>query len=690
MVCQPEHCKMRPKMRYAGWPNCIWRPWHRPPLSHKGRAASGGPGMRRARPKPGSAAADGVLDITPDKSLIRKLGSTGYRTYEALSELVDNSIDARMSGPVSVHVVLDYAGQSIRVADDGAGMALPELRDAMTIAKEAAYPPGKKLGLFGLGMKAACSFLGGSFTIVTSRPGSDVEYAVEYDEDSWEHKPAMQWKRFPYSKRPKEDKGSHGTTITITKTKIPLYAEQTTKFKKRFGERYAAHLKQKQAKITINSVDCKPVSPQLAKNTTRRFKVDTSAGPIKAWVGLLQRRSVVGDYGISLYYRDRVIKMHTRFGIRDHPQIAKVVGGVSLDHVPVNFSKTGFITESEEYKEAEDAFRAHPALKEIVQKSGQATRRPADPSAIYGYLTGSTGDPPGISARPGRAESKELLGNLPPFEFSAGGRRVAIRYGDAGGELYTLSTKGTALEVTINRNSPVFAAAKNPLYMVALAVAEAKIVAAGGRSLRPLLEERNRTLALLVGGWTRQGAKPPAAAAEAPAEYRLSRNLDDLRRHLEIYYPFKFAFSGLSTLVHYTHNVLATPFYSLYTEKGQGRHLAETVIKCGGQYAPLLSPVGDDLDMFFDVTRAKDVIVIREYAPSEIASPVAPPARAWADLLREVACYRMPLTSEDLRATLEELRDRRLLVRRDLEAVLRRRGKRGNAQGILEQVFAAQ
>ena len=94
--------------------------------------------------------------------------------------------------------------------------------------------------------------------------------------------------------------------------------------------------------------------------------------------------------------------------------------------------------------------------------------------------------------------------------------------------------------------------------------------------------------------------------------------------------------------------------------------------------------------MFFDVTRAKDVIVIREYAPSQIAFPVAPPARAWADLFREVTCYRMPLTSEDLRATLEELRDRRLLVRRDLEAVLRRRGKRGNAQGILEQAFAAQ
>ena len=681
-------------MHYTGWLNCIYCPRHRPALSTKSRAPAGGSGARRAPVKPGSAAAGGVPGTAPGKPPIRRPGSTGCRTYEALSELVDNSIDARMSGIVSVHVALDYAGQSMRVADDGAGMALSELRDAMTIAKESANPPGSRLGPPGLDMKTACSLLGGSFTIVTSKPGSGVEYVVDYDEDSWEHKPAMQRHRISYSERPKEDKASHGTTITITKAKIPLYAEQTTKFKKRFGERYAAYLKQKQAKITINSVACKPVSPQLARNTTRRFRVDTPAGPIKAWAGLLQRRSVAGSCGISLYCKDRLIKTHTRFGIMDCSQIAKVVGGISLDHVPVNLYKTGFITESAEYKEAEDAFRAHPALREIVQKSGLAQRQPADPSAIYRYLTGDTGDPPNISARPGRAESRRLLDALTPFEFSAGGRRVSIRYGDAGGGLYTLSPKGDFLEVTINKNSPVFAAAKNPLYMVALAVAEAKMAAAGGKSLPPFLEERNREIARLVGSWARQDDKPPAtaaaAAAEEPAEYRLSHNLDDLRRHLDIYYPFKFAFSGLSTLVHYTHNALATPFYSLYTEKGQGRHLAETVIGCGDSYAPLLNPVGDDLDLFFDLTRTKNVVVIREYAPGEIAGPLAPPARAWADLFREVSRYRMPLMPEDLLATLEELRDRRLLDKGALMAVLRRRGKHASVQNILEQVFAVQ
>ena len=673
---------------------------------------------------PASGAASGELDITPDKSLFRKLGSTGYRTYEALSELVDNSIDARMSAPITVRVTLDYAGGSLGVTDDGAGMGLGELRDAMTLARETDYPRGKQLGMFGLGMKTACSFLGGSFAIATSRQGSDLEYVVEYDEDRWERSGSAGWKNFPYASRPKPDRRGHGTAITVSKVKIPLYAEQTTIFKKRLGERYAEYIKQGQARILVNRVECDPVSPPLAENSTRRFTIETSAGSIPAWIGLLRRRSVVGSYGIDLHYKNRLIKMHTRFGIRDHPEVAKIVGGISLDHVPVNFYKTGFITESAEYAEAEKAFRDHPAVRETVRAQRLGPRRaPADPSAVYDYLLGRTAEPPRIDPRPGRAASKRLLDALVPFEFSAGGCSVAVGYASgAGGDLYAMDRRPGRLAVTINKDSPLFSAVKNPLYLVALAVAEARAAAAApaptapGGSALSCFERRNRELTRIIGGWIPADTKRPAAAtgltpsthraaygilasakqpaaAEAAAaarEYRLSPGLDDLHSFLEAHYPYRFAFTGLSTLARYTHNVLATPFYSLYTEKGQGRHLADTIFKCAGRYAPVINPVGSDLDLFFDLARPKHVVVIREYAPSEIAGPLAPPARAWADLFREASRYRMPLMPEDLSATLEGLRDRRLLDRRGLESVMRRRGRPDKAQAIMEQVFAAQ
>ena len=275
----------------------------------------------------------------------------------------------------------------------------------------------------------------------------------------------------------------------------------------------------------------------------------------------------------------------------------------------------------------------------------------------------------------------------------AGRRSVAVRYSGAGGGLYSTCLRGGRLTITINKGSPLFASVKSPLYLVALAVTEARIAAAAGNvaDAASYLEERNRALAPIIGGWDRAGAAPPAAKGAAAArEYRLSPCLEELHSFLDVHYPHKFAFTGLSTLARYAHNALASPFYSLYTEKRQGRQLADTILKCGSRYAPLISPVGGDLDLLFDLAHPKDMVVIREYAPSEIAGPLAPPARAWADLFREVSRYRMPLMPEDLSATLEELRDRQLLDRRALESVLRRRGRPGKAQAIIEQVFAAQ
>ena len=55
-----------------------------------------------------------TIDITPDKSLIQKLGLTGYRTAEAISELLDNSIDARIGEDTErIDVVLDFVGKTI-------------------------------------------------------------------------------------------------------------------------------------------------------------------------------------------------------------------------------------------------------------------------------------------------------------------------------------------------------------------------------------------------------------------------------------------------------------------------------------------------------------------------------------------------------------------------------------------------
>ena len=36
-----------------------------------------------------------IIDVTPDPSLMPKLGQTGYNIPQAIAELIDNAIDAR-------------------------------------------------------------------------------------------------------------------------------------------------------------------------------------------------------------------------------------------------------------------------------------------------------------------------------------------------------------------------------------------------------------------------------------------------------------------------------------------------------------------------------------------------------------------------------------------------------------------
>ena len=75
-------------------------------------------------------------DITPDKSLIQKLGLVGYRTEQAIAELLDNSIDARVEGRKEMITVrLSPNERMIQVTDDGHGMNEDDLADAMTVAK---------------------------------------------------------------------------------------------------------------------------------------------------------------------------------------------------------------------------------------------------------------------------------------------------------------------------------------------------------------------------------------------------------------------------------------------------------------------------------------------------------------------------------------------------------------------------
>ena len=84
----------------------------------------------------------------------------------------------------------------------------------------------------------------------------------------------------------------------------------------------------------------------------------------------------------------------------------------------------------------------------------------------------------------------------------------------------------------------------------------------------------------------------------------------------------------------------------------------------------------------------KRLVSVREYSESGLSGPVAPPAKAWMDLVREVRLHHLPYMEDDLAAILGALKRQRMLSLRDLDVIARRR-KSGHARGLIEQVFAA-
>lgn len=92
--------------------------------------------------------------IPSAKRLIRSLRDMGYDFATAVADLVDNSIEA---GATKIIIDVEFNGDDswVRIADNGIGMELAQLQEAMRYGSEREYDGEKDLGKFGLGLKTA-------------------------------------------------------------------------------------------------------------------------------------------------------------------------------------------------------------------------------------------------------------------------------------------------------------------------------------------------------------------------------------------------------------------------------------------------------------------------------------------------------------------------------------------------------
>jgi hypothetical protein len=118
--------------------------------------------------------------------LIFALRQIGYSLEQAIADIVDNSINAEATN-VLIRILHDGENISaIAIADDGHGMADPELSDAMRFGSPESEDPNT-LGKFGMGMKLASLSHAQKMSVFSRRKGASVgrQWTMEGISTGW-------------------------------------------------------------------------------------------------------------------------------------------------------------------------------------------------------------------------------------------------------------------------------------------------------------------------------------------------------------------------------------------------------------------------------------------------------------------------------------------------------------------------
>jgi len=292
------------------------------------------------------------INILPDRSLMPKIGQTGYSVSQAISELVDNSIDARQEGKALIVEIYFDSDGFLEVHDDGIGMSEEAAANSIRLAHSSKK---NMLGEFGLGLKTAATSLGKKFKIITTQKDSDEEYSLEYDENKWLK--SGDWTKHEMKIKSGVDKNRSGTTIRISDLHFSIYGNLPGNIRKDIATRFAPFIENGEVKIKINTKWCEPEPLELKTDYyppdgKEKFEIPLeSEKRVWGWRGLLKKGSDKGEYGFRVFRRGRLVMQNAKLGFNPHPEARQIIGEIHLDHVPVTHNKREFIQESPFWQE---------------------------------------------------------------------------------------------------------------------------------------------------------------------------------------------------------------------------------------------------------------------------------------------------------------------------------------------------
>lgn len=293
------------------------------------------------------------IDISPHRSILTKISQTGYSIQEALSELIDNAIDARLPDK-KLTVSIDISKDEIVITDTGSGMT--EDQTAKSIRLGFSEKHGQ-LGEFGLGLKTSTSFLGKAFTLITTPLGSEKEYILEYDEDNWlEH---GDWFAYPLVIVSGIKPDKCGTTVIIKRLKVELSEKLLKNIKDEFGLRFGPFIKNGELELIFNKEICHPAEPKIIDNERHEFAFEYEGGKTNGWWGYQLSGLNKSYYGFHTYRRGRLVTTYDKIGLTPNQDIKQIIGDLHIEGIPITHDKKGWLKSSKQFQELETQLREY-------------------------------------------------------------------------------------------------------------------------------------------------------------------------------------------------------------------------------------------------------------------------------------------------------------------------------------------
>jgi hypothetical protein len=226
-----------------------------------------------------------TADITPSPRILWVLGQIPFRPWQALAELIDNSLDAFLAaerdGELSDNARIDVNWSNsnvaadkrvIEISDNGRGIDL----ETVTLAVRAGYTsndPVGNLGLFGMGFNIATARLGGVTRFLSTRTTSSEWAGIEIDFRDLAKRGSFS---APIVKEVKPDHSLTGTKVVISDLNEGNFKElrdRETELRKTLEDVYAPILRDKKVAIYVNGQRLSP-RPYCIWNSERSVARD--------------------------------------------------------------------------------------------------------------------------------------------------------------------------------------------------------------------------------------------------------------------------------------------------------------------------------------------------------------------------------------------------------------------------------